>query len=310
MRRVTWVAMALLWLASIGLAAAVGGFAARRAAPGQSPAADLSPPSAEGQAASSSSPSLEDLKKENASLQERLAQIEKERTDLGRDYLQLALKQSLESAPSTAAAPERIRGCWEAGIESMLAGKGGMLGKLEESIALLLDMAAFGEPGIRFLGGVANDPTRPNGEREIALQLLARLRHPAAFNIALDFRDDTIMELDYPYDLIRSHVAGLPTAEIAGRIPQILTQIDAELGADNFSPERPEVLFFLATMHNDARARQLLYDQRMWQENVQGAIAAANARHDQASYDFLNAVEQYHDEANTRARARSMLDRW
>ena len=250
-------------------------------------------------------------REESVKLHARLAVLEEERKSLGRDYLQLALKTAIESSgPATPAASINARTRWEKGASEILAKRGGMFGGLEEGIALLLDIAALGEPGMRYLGLVANDGTRPDEERELALQMLARLRHPAAFDILAAFRDDGILELDYPYDLIRGHVASLPTQDIARRIPEMLNRIDSELGANNFSPERVEVLLLLATTHGNPRARQLLKDARMRQENVRGALEAARAVHDPVAMAFVRDMAQYHEDPGHRRYAAQILEQW
>lgn len=253
---------------------------------------------------------LKALEQENAALQAQLAQIHAERQALSRDYLQLAIKYSMESSNTIPTSQEDIRVYWNHTVTDLLSSDGGMFGRLDETISLLLKMASFGEPGIRFLGGVANDRNRPAQERVTALQALSYLHHPVALDILLDFRDGTISELDYPYDLIRGQVAALPTSSIAARIPGMLDQINMNLGADNFSPERPAILFLLASVHNDPRARQLLYDERMWRENVVDAMNIAESLHDRASWEFVRAIEERHQDASVRAAAARTLAGW
>lgn len=261
-------------------------------------------------AAPTSSGDVDKLRDENEQLREQLARIEEERKNLGRDYLQLAMKQSFESAGSKASSPEEIRASWEKGMARILAGHGGMFGNLEDTFALAVEIASRGEAGIRFLGSVASDLSKTDKERELALQIMARIRHRTAFDYLLNFRDEKLTELDYPYDLIRLQVASLPTDQIASGIPGILNQINTDLGGDNFSPERAEVLLYLADTHRNAQAQQLLSDSRMWQENVQGALEVAQSLHDQTAYTFLVNIEQHHVDPAARQRAAAILDAW
>jgi len=303
------ILLALFWTASVAVSACLGGLFGVKCAmfigspASVAPALDIPGSNPKGDR-------LKALENENAALQAQLAQIHAERQALGRDYLQLAIKYSMESGDTTPTSQEDIRVYWNHTVTDLLSSDGGMFGRLDETVNLLLKMASFGEPGIRFLGGVANDRNRPAQERVTALQALSYLHHPVALDILLDFRDGTISELDYPYDLIRGQVAALPTSAITARIPGMLDQINMDLGADNFSPERPEVLFLLACVHNDPRARQLLYDERMWRENVVNAMNIAESLHDRMSWEFIRAVEERHQDASVRAAAARTLENW
>ncbi len=255
---------------------------------------------------------VEKLKEENAALRQQLAQIEEERKNLGRDYLQLAMKQSFESAPAKNIPPEKMRARWDNDLGKILSNGGGLFGNLEDMFNLAIEMAAHGEAGIRFMGSIANDRTRNDREREAAIQILARIRDRSAFEFLLRFRDDQLTELDYPYDLIRYQVASLPTNQISQHFAEIVRQIEADLSGPNNNPgpERAEVLVSLAAVHQDRRAQQLLSDPRMWQEDLQGAVDTARGIHNQTAYDFLRAVEQNHQDPNIRQRATSILDNW
>jgi hypothetical protein len=251
------------------------------------------------------------LRAEVETLKTKLAQLEGERNKLSRDFLQLAMKQAFDSAGANPSPPDAVQSHWNNAVQKVLASRTkGMFGGMEEMINLAIEMASYGEAGIKMLGGVINDRTKPAPEREMALQILARLRSREAFEYLVKFRDQDILELDYPYDLIRYQVSSLPTDQIAPQISGIVNQINAELGADNYSPERPEVLLYLAATHNNAQAQQLLNDPRMWNENLAGAIDAAQAIHNQTAFNFLRAVEQQHQDPATRNRAASVLDSW
>ncbi len=243
-------------------------------------------------------------------LKQQLEEVSSERETLGRDYLQLALEYSLAKGGASPASRLEIETLWNTRLEALLQDSGGMFGGLEEMIALLVEMAAHGEPAIRFMTEVANDNRRSEKERRTALELMSHLRHPAAFDALLDFRDDAIMELDYPYDLVRCQVADLERTQLAHRIPEILGRLNADLGADNFSPERAEVLVLLALRHNEPQARSLLNDPRMWHENVQGAISTANALHTEDARRFLDALARNHTDSKSRKRAENLLANW
>lgn len=301
------------WTASLVIAATVGWAVAQHMPAPPNPVSGEHPAETQSQTSSGSggfASESEQLRAENENLREHLEQIETERKALGRDYLQLALKQSFDSAGPNSVPREQIRARWDETMSKILSNRGEMFGNLEHTVNLAIEIASYGESGIRFMGDIANDRTKASQERETALQILSRIRHRSAFDFLVNFRDSELTELDYPYDLIRFQVASLPTAQIAGRLPDIVNQIAADLGGDNFSPERAEVLFYLAAIHHDARAQQLLRDERIWGENLQGAVAAAQNLHNAAARDFLQAVAQYHQDPGTRSRAANIVDNW
>ncbi len=291
---------------TVGWFAAGSGHASGPAASSASPAeaAPASPPR--------TPDTLAELRAENAGLRMQLNEISRERERLSKDYLQLVLQSALHGEPASGAgaAPDEVRVIWEEGMASLSGATGGAMGKLEESIALLADMARFGKAGIAFLGRIANDRTAGDQERETALQILSYLRDPAALDVLMGFRDPSILELDFPYDLVRGHVGGLPTQQIRQHIPALVQQLQSDLGADNFSPERPEVALLLATEHNSPEARRLLFDERMWRDNVQGALRLAEARHDSLSRQFVEATARNHNEQRYRELAADILETW
>jgi hypothetical protein len=268
------------------------------------------PPSSKTNAASPSSKDLDALRRENDALQQRLAQIEEERKNLGRDYLQLALKQSMDAPSAKTPETSNVRARWDAAWARMNKDEWNAFDNLDKMVNLMLEMAGTGEAGIRFMGTVALDKTKTDQERQMALQLLSRMRHPAAFNFLAGFDDDHLMELDFPYDLICNQVASLSTGEIAPRVPMILDHIGAELGKDNYSPERAEVLTSLALVHHDARALGLLQDPRILEENVQGALTIAQQIHTPDALAFVQRIESGHTQTSMRDRARGILQNW
>jgi len=204
------ILLAIFWAVSVTFSACLGGvFVLKCATSVRSRASFASAPDTPD--SNPKADRLKALENENADLRAQLAQIHAERQALGRDYLQLAIKYSMESGDAIPMSQEDIRVYWNHTVTDLLSSDGGMFGRLDETVNLLLKMASFGEPGIRFLGGVANDRNRPAQERVTALQALSYLHHPVALDILLNFRDESVSELDYPYDLIRGQVAALPT---------------------------------------------------------------------------------------------------
>jgi hypothetical protein len=90
----------------------------------------------------------------------------------------------------------------------------------------------------------------------------------------------------------------------------MVQQINWELGLDNFSPERPEVLLLLAVIHHDNEAMALLYDDRMWQDNVRGALTSADALHTRDARNFVEQVALKHTKPDTREAAARLLADW
>ena len=182
--------------------------------------------------------------------------------------------------------------------------------RLETIAEMMMELARYSEEGVRFLDGLINDTRVPNKEREAALQMLAHLPHAAAFNALIDFRDGSIMELDYPYDLVMRHIYNLDTAEIAPRIPELLDQIQYELGTDGFTPERPTVLFYLADEHNIRGAEDLLFDERILQDNIQGVMRVAEESHSKIGEEFIGFIAEHHSNAQVRNNAAAILRKW
>ena len=236
---------------------AIGWFTAGPGMPGPAASVDGAAAPADG-TPHAGGKSLAQLRAENAELRAKLSEIERERERLSKDYLQPVLESALHGKPVEGAPqqPDALSMTWKEGVGTLAAASGGMMGRLEESIALLAEMARYGKAGIGFLGRIANDKTASDLERETALQILSYLRDPAALDVLMGFRDTSILELDFPYNLVRGHVAALGTGQIRQHIPALVHQLRTDLGADNFSPERPEVAFLLAAEHGNARDRK------------------------------------------------------
>lgn len=161
---------------------------------------------------------------------------------------------------------------------------------LDAKQALAQKMAELGRAGIDFLVNTARNRSLDVFERDTAVRVLSLIRSRDALAAVIKLREPDVMELDYPYDLVMLQAASLPTSDVRAFIPEILRQVNQELGSDTLAPERPELLAILALAHGDRQAQALLYDERILHDNLAGAVMVANDIHSPQARQFLDWV--------------------
>ncbi len=224
-----------------------------------------------------------------------------------------ALKQVVEKQdrPAGPPAPPHIQALWDRAYARWKQLKdSGMFGGLDENMSLMADMSRMGAPGMKFLASMAGNAQRPMDERELALSVLSHIQDGAALGAILDLNAPDVTELDYPYDLIETQVASLPTREVRPYISRIIDQADQDLGGNDPAPERAEVLAILALVHGDQRAQGLLHDGRILQEDLSGAVQTANEIHTPAARQYVQWVAENHPRPNVRQAANAALQEW
>jgi hypothetical protein len=236
------------------------------------------------------------------------------------DRLRVAFRQALKQVvdrnakqPGAAAAPPRIQSLWDRAYARWKQRKdSGMFGGLDENMNLMADMSRTGAPGMKFLASLVGDGQRPMDERELALGVLSHIQDGAALGAILQLNAPDVTELDYPYDLIETQVASLPTREVRPYIAQIVEQAnrDLDLVSRDPAPERAEVLTILALVHGDARAQGLLHDERILQEDLIGAVQTANEIHTSAARQYVEWIAANHPNANVQQSASVALQGW
>ena len=235
-------------------------------------------------------------------LREQLAAMEAKNIDLGWKYFKLSLEQwAAEGEGATDRSPEEISDTWRAQMAQMELAGG--IFDFEQKFSLMFAFAAYGEAGVSHLRGVINNRALGKKERETALEILRYMSSRGAFDAVLDFRDPDLTELDYPYDLIQSHLRTMDRADLVHRFPDIVAQIDADLGRDDAAPERVEVLLSLAFTHGDPAAQRLLRDPRILEENMRGALYQAGEAKTPAALEFLDYMAQNHPDRTVRQSA-------
>jgi len=65
---------------------------------------------------------------------------------------------------------------------------------------------------------------------------LRHIQDGAALGALLDLRAPDVTELDYPYDLIETQVASLPTREVRPYMQRIVEQANRDLGTQDPAP--------------------------------------------------------------------------
>ena len=233
------------------------------------------------------------------------------------ERLRVAFRQALKEVVSRQQkqsgnpAPPHIQALWDRAFARWRKQKeSGMFGGLDENMSLMADMSRMGAPGMKFLASLTEDGQRSMEERELALSVLAHIQDGAALGALLDLRAPDVTELDYPYDLIETQVASLPTREVRPYISRIVEQASRDLGTQDSAPERAEVLTILALVHGDQRAQGLLHDPRILQEDLSGAVQTANEIHTPAARQYIEWIAANHPGANVQQSANAALQEW
>ncbi len=233
------------------------------------------------------------------------------------DRLRVAFRQALKEVVSRqdrqagAPAPPHIQSLWDRAYARWKQRKdSGMFGGLDENMSLMADMSRTGAPGMKFLASMVGDGAHPMEERELALSVLSHIQDGAALGAILQLNAPDVTELDYPYDLIETQVASLPTREVRPYIAQIVDQANRDLGAGDPAPERAEVLAILALAHGDPRAQALLHDERILREDLSGAVQMANEIHTPAARQYVEWIAANHPRANVQQAANAALQEW
>ena len=235
------------------------------------------------------------------------------------DRLRVAFRQALkemvgkrDGQPGAAAAPPRIQALWNRAYARWKQRKdSGMFGGLDENMSLMADMSRTGAPGMKFLASLVGNGGQPMEERELALSVLSHIQDGAALGAILQLNAPDVTELDYPYDLIETQVASLPTREVRPYIAQIVEQANRDLGGSGEpAPERAEVLAILALVHGDQRALGLLHDERILQEDLSGAVQTANEIHTPAARQYVQWVVDNYPRPNVQQAANAALQEW
>jgi hypothetical protein len=233
------------------------------------------------------------------------------------DRLRVAFRQALKQVvekqvrPAGPPAPPHIQALWDRAYARWKQMRdSGMFGGLDENMSLMADMSRMGATGMKFLASMVGNGQRPMDERELALSVLSHIQDGAALGAILELNAPDVTELDYPYDLIETQVASLPTRELRPYIAQIIEQADRDLGANDSAPERAEVLAILALVHGDQRAQGLLHDERILQEDLSGAVQTANEIHTPAARQYLQWVLDNHPRPNVQQAATTALQEW
>ena len=137
------------------------------------------------------------------------------------DRLRVAFRQALRQVvdkqqphgTTEPPAPAYIQSLWDRAFARWQTQKeAGMFGGMDESMNLMADMSRTGAPGMNFLASLVGNGQRPMEERELALAVLSHIQDGAALGAILKLNAPDVTELDYPYDLIETQVASLPTA--------------------------------------------------------------------------------------------------
>ncbi len=226
-----------------------------------------------------------------------------------------ALKQMVDrqgEAPGANPAPTRIQSLWDRAYARWKQRKdAGLFGGLDETMSLMADMSRTGAPGMQFLASLVGNDRRSMEERELALSVLSHIQDGAALAAILRLNAPDVTELDYPYDLIETQVAALPTREVRPHIAQIVEQADRDLDTHReAAPERAEVLAILALVHGDRRSMELLHDERIMQEDLSGAVQTANEIHTPAARQYLEWVLENYPRPNVQQAAGTALQEW
>lgn len=234
------------------------------------------------------------------------------------DRLRVAFRQALKEVvgrqdkqSGTTPAPPHIQSLWDRAYARWKQRKdSGVFGGLDENMSLMADMSRTGAPGMKFLASLVGNGQKPMEERELALSVLSHVQDGAALGAILQLNAPDVTELDYPYDLIETQVAALPTQEVRPYIPQIIEQVNRDWGAHDSAPERAEVLAILALVHDDQRALGLLHDERILQEDLTGAIQTASEIHTPAALQYVQWVSENHPGARERQAANAAMLEW
>lgn len=238
---------------------------------------------------------------ELAALREALERLQAENEALREDYEALSLAKSTPENQAIDTAPNAIGNMWERQLDAIRKGNDSFT--IESRFGLMFAFTTYGDAGVEYLDRVIKDRRRSLAERETALLVLQYTATPRALETLLAFRDPGLTQLDYPYDLIGFQLKTMRTGAIQQHFSGIISQINKDLGADDYSPERVEVLLTLASTHNDARARELLRDPRIYQENLRGAIQLAETLDTAVADEFLLDLSQNHGAPHVQWRA-------
>ena len=244
----------------------------------------------------------EDASDELIALREELESLKARHEALSDDYVELSRETQAEEKPAINTDLASIANLWERQFDAIRRGNDSFT--IESRCGLLFAFATYGEAGVGYLNRIIEDRRRSLSERETALFILRYIATPRALETLLAFRDPGLTQLDYPYDLINFQLKMIRTEAIRHHIPGIISQIDEDLGTDDFSPERVEVLLTLASTHGDVRARELLRDPRIYQENLDGAIHSAETMDTAIADEFLLDLAQNHETEYVRQSAR------
>ncbi len=318
MRGVSETTLAILLIISVFVTAALTwGIASAHFAKKQANvppvAAALTEPQKPAEPESHDSASMEELRRENARLQEEIGRMRGGANKEENERLKLVLKQALKQI----AEPREVRNdalglAWKRGFETLKTARerGGMFAGLDDSLSLASEMARFGAQAPPFLSELVMDGRADMKERETALFVLSHIRDKAALKELTKLRAPDVTELDYPYDLIELQVSSLSTAEVREFIPEINRQIAEELGHGEQAPERTEVLVTLGLVHGDRDALNLMNDPRMFAEDLSGAIGIAGEVHTPPARQFLEWLAQNSGNDRQTSQANAVLEGW
>jgi len=249
-----------------------------------------------------SSSSAENGSDEVTALREETERLKAQLAALSKEYFTLSLAKWAAENHTIDTKPESIAALWDRQLEAIR--EQGDSFSIESRFGLMFAFSTYGDAGVGHLNQIIHDRKRSLSERETALLVLRYMATPRALETLLAFRDPGLTQLDYPYDLISFQLKTIRTDAIRHHFPEILSQIDKDLGADDYSPERMEVLLTLASTHNDARARRLLRDPRVYQENLDGAIRLAETLDTAIADEFLLDLIERHEYQHVRESAR------
>jgi len=318
MRRASVIGIAMLWLGSLVATATIGWhLASRHFAAEPAPAGPVS--DVRQVSAAETRPrdtretaSMEALERENAALRQEVEQSHAGEKDAENERLRLVLKQALRQVAEPRTRNDTISAAWRRGFEAMSRNRerGGMFAGMDDGLSLAGDMARLGAPAMSFLAELVGDTSVDMKEREAALFTLSHIRDKAALAELLKIRAPDVTELDYPYDLIQLQVSSLPTSDVREFIPEINRQIAQELGAGEQGPERTEVLLTLSLVHGDRDSLRLLYDPRVLNEDLTGAIGLAGEIHTPQAHQFLQWVAGNSRNERHVALATGVIDAW
>jgi len=318
MRRASVIGIGMLWLGSlVATTTIVWHLASRHFAAAPAPAGPVS--DVRQVSAAETRPrdtretaSMEDLERENAAPRHEVELSHAGEKDAENERLRLVLKQALRQVAEPHARNDTISAAWRRGFEAMSRNRerGGMFAGMDDGLSLAGDMARLGAPAMSFLAELAGDTSVDMKEREAALFALSHIRDKAALAELLKIRAPDVTELDYPYDLIQLQVSSLPTSDVREFIPEINRQIAQELGAGEQAPERTEVLLTLSFVHGDRDSLRLLYDPRILNEDLTGAIGLAGEIHTPQAHQFLQWVAGNSRNEGHVALATGVIDAW